>query len=209
MSANPAAQARRYVDLATAVLARPPSCGHTRLVAVDGPGGSGKSTFAARFATALGGAAVVHTDDFASWDEQFTWWPRLLTQVIEPIRAGSPARYQRFDWVTREFAEWHDLAARDVVVIEGVGAARLEFAPDLALIIWIDTPADLRLRRGIERDGEAMRDFWTRWIEGETRHFAEHGTRGRADLVVSGEPHLTHDPETEFVALTGVAGSPS
>ncbi len=43
------------------------------LVAVDGPGGAGKSTFAERLSLALGGAPVVPTDDFASADAPLGW----------------------------------------------------------------------------------------------------------------------------------------
>jgi len=205
MSASRNSGVQRYSDLAAAVLALPPSCGQTRLVAVDGPGGSGKSTFARRLSAALGDAPVIHTDDFASWDNQFEWWPRLIEQVIAPLRRSATGRYQRYDWVTRAFSEWHDVAPAPAVVLEGVGAARREFDDDVALTVWIDTPADLRLRRGIERDGEAMRGFWNQWIVGETRHYAEHDTRRRANLIVSGDPHIAHDPEAEFVTLTATA----
>src|SRR5207248_7862739 len=39
----------------------------TKIVAVDGHGGAGKTTLAARLANALG-CEVIQTDDFASWD---------------------------------------------------------------------------------------------------------------------------------------------
>ena len=55
-------QVQTFRSLAESILALP---GGVRLVAVDGYGGAGKSTFADRLAAALGGAAVVHTDDFA------------------------------------------------------------------------------------------------------------------------------------------------
>jgi hypothetical protein len=44
--------------------------GPIRLVAVDGPGGAGKSTFARALSEAAGGAPVIHTDDFAADDER-------------------------------------------------------------------------------------------------------------------------------------------
>lgn len=49
-------------ELADRVRAAPARAGGTRVVAVDGPAGSGKSTFAARLSAALG-APVVHLDD--------------------------------------------------------------------------------------------------------------------------------------------------
>jgi uridine kinase len=195
----------RFVDLATAICRRPPSCGLTRVIAVDGPGGAGKTTFAARLRDGFGQdhvAPVVHTDDFASWDNQFDWAPLLREQVIEPIRRGEPGRYQRYDWVERRFAEWHEVPVADVVIIEGVGAAQRLFADALAMAVWIETPPDVRLARGIARDGEELRAFWQQWIVGEQAHFAADGTRDRADLVVIGDPAAPHRAETEYLALS-------
>src|SRR5205085_5813827 len=53
-----------FPALADRLLAEPPLLGATRLVCVDGPAGSGKTTFADRLTEALGGAAaLVHMDD--------------------------------------------------------------------------------------------------------------------------------------------------
>ena len=203
-AADPATVAiERFVDLAAQVRALPASCGPVRLVAIDGPGGAGKSTFAARLASALGGVPVVHTDDFASWDDEFSWYPRLRAQLIEPLASGRPGRFQRYDWATRELAEWHDVPLGPVLVLEGVGAARREITDELALAVWIETPPDLRLARGIERDGEELRDFWLHWIEGERRHFAADRTRERAELVVLGGCGVPHDRDTEYGRLRG------
>jgi uridine kinase len=192
----------RFDQLAARIMALPPSAGAVRLVAIDGPAGSGKSTFADRLAAAFGDAPVIHTDDFASWDNQFDWFPRLLSQVIEPIAAGRAGRYRRYDWVARELADWHDVPLVPVVIIEGVGAARREIAAALSFTVWIETPTKLRLARGLERDGDHMRDFWNQWIAGEVGHYATDRTRDRADLIVDGNPSVAHDPDTEFVALS-------
>src|SRR6476661_8671860 len=79
-------QVQTFRSLAGSILARP---GGVRLVAVDGYGGAGKSTFAARLAAALGGAAVVHTDDFATGASGVEWWPRLEREVIVPLSAAA------------------------------------------------------------------------------------------------------------------------
>lgn len=194
-----------FVDLATSIMVMPPRCGSVRLVAVDGPGGSGKSTFARRLSAAAHGAPVIHTDDFASWENEFDWWPRFIEQVIAPLRGGHPARYQQYDWVGRRLAEWQDVAPEPVVIVEGVGAARQEFADALVLAIWVETPADLRLARGIARDGEELRGFWEQWIVGEERHYTADHTRDRANLIVCGNPSIRHDAESEFVALASQA----
>ncbi len=196
----------RFAGLAASILTLPPSCGAVRLVAIDGPGGAGKSTFATRLAATFGEAhavhaQVVHTDDFAGWDNQFDWFPRLIAQLVEPLASGRPGRYQRYDWVKRQLAEWHDVPIAPVVIIEGVGSARRQITEALAFTVWVQTPADLRLARGLERDGEDMLGFWQQWIAGENTHFALDDTRDRANLMVDGNPSIPHDPDIEFVRL--------
>jgi uridine kinase len=159
----------------------------TRIVAIDGYGGAGKSTLARKLAAALDEAPIVPTDDFAGWDNQFEWWPRLLEQVIAPLARGLSARYQRFDWTTRQLAEWIALPRRPAtVIIEGVAAMRREFDPYLAYRIWVDTPPEVRSRRGLERDGEAMRSQWDRWMTAEAAHVARDRPIDRADVMVRG-----------------------
>ena len=160
--------------------------GPVRLVAIDGPGGSGKSTFAARLAAAADGAPVVHTDDFASAENPINWWPRLLTEVIEPLVGGQLVRYQRYDWPTESLAEWHAVIPSPIVIIEGVSAARREWARHLSFIIWIETPREVRLHRAVERDGEQALDDWEIWMGEEDAHFARDPTRKRADVIVDG-----------------------
>ena len=64
----------------------------TRIIAVDGPGGAGKSTLAGWLGRELL-APIIHTDDFASWNHPVDWWPGFLEQVLKPIAAGDPVRY--------------------------------------------------------------------------------------------------------------------
>ncbi|MGH8970505.1 MAG: uridine kinase family protein [Actinomycetes bacterium] len=175
-------------ELAARVLAAPPALGAVRLVVVDGPAGSGKSTLAGRVAAALGGAQVVHMDDlYEGWSglDQAVW-RRLLAWVLEPLAAGRAGRYRRYDWPAGRFAEWHQVPVADALVVEGVGAAAAPVDRYAALRVWVEAPADVRLARGIARDGEAMRDEWLRWTARETVHFERDGTRGRADVVLSG-----------------------
>jgi uridine kinase len=174
-----------------------------RLVGVDGCGGAGKTTFAARLANAAGGAPVVHTDDFASHDDALGWWPRFREQVVEPLLAGETARFRPYDWVARRTGDVEmTVPAADLVVFEGVGAIRRAWRDVLALSIWVDCPRDLRLRRGIERDGEALRGFWQWWMAAEDRYVEAEQPQRSADVVVDGAPTLPHDPQVEYVELS-------
>ncbi len=188
----------RFDALVAEVLSCP---GPVRLVAVDGPGGAGKSTFAARLARHAGDVAVVHTDDFASWVEPLEWWPRLLAQVIDPLVAGDEGRFQRYDWAEARLAEWVTVPRRPIVIIEGVSSGRREWREHLAYCVFVTSPEQIRLQRGLERDGAQMLDQWRSWMAAEDRHFAEDGVADRADLIVDGAPVLDHDPEEEIDVL--------
>lgn len=174
--------------LAARVRQSRPRLGDVRLIVVDGPAGSGKTTFAARLASVLGNAPVVHMDDlYEGWDGLHArLWQRLESQLLGPLRNGRPARYQAFDWAAGRFAQWVEVPPATALVLEGVGAAALPVDSSAVLRVWVEAPEELRLARGLARDGEALRDEWVRWTALEAAHFAADDTRGRADLVVDG-----------------------
>ena len=158
-----------------------------RLIGIDGCGGAGKTTLAKRLSTALGDAPVIHTDDFASHDEPLEWWPRMLHDVIEPLLRGEAASYRPYDWVNRELAaDTITVEPSEHILIEGVGATRKAWRDRLALRIWVDCPRDIRLARGIERDGEELRDFWLEWMKAEDDYVATEQPRRYADVIVDG-----------------------
>ncbi|HWL89396.1 MAG TPA: hypothetical protein VNO21_26510, partial [Polyangiaceae bacterium] len=125
-------------------------------------------------------------DDFAAWDNPIDWWPRLEQQVLLPLGQGAAGRYQRYDWERRELAEWHDVVADGVVILEGVSSARAAVRGRLSLAIWVETPRELRLTRGLERDGDGALPLWNEWMAAEDAHFAADETRDHVDLVLPG-----------------------
>lgn len=156
-----------------------------RVIAIDGPGGAGKSTLAAQVAQALD-AQVICTDDFASWEQPLEWWLRLIEQVLRPLSRNQAGRYQRSDWDTRRPGDWYDVPVAAFLVLEGVSASRAAFAAYLALRVWVSTPRHVRLRRGLERDGQDALGLWQEWMAREDDYIASEHPEERADLVVSG-----------------------
>jgi uridine kinase len=158
----------------------------TKIVAVDGLGGAGKSTLAEIVADALGRAPIIHTDDFASWDNPLSWWPRLVDQVLKPLSVNQPAHYQRYDWDAKSMAEWHDVEPGEYLIIEGVSSSRTAFRPYLAFSIWVETPRKERLRRGLERDGQDALELWNGWMAQEDDYAEREQPAKHADIVISG-----------------------
>jgi uridine kinase len=110
----------------------------------------------------------------------------VAREVVAPLRAGRPGRYRRYDWLRGEFAEEHVVEPVDVLVLEGVGSGGSAFADAVTTLVWVDAPPDLRLQRGLARDGEALRQEWLTWMADEARLHARERTRERADVLVDG-----------------------
>ncbi|WP_139978786.1 4-amino-4-deoxy-L-arabinose transferase [Nocardioides litoris] len=167
---------------------RPATLAGARLLCVDGPGGSGKTTLAAGVAAATG-APVVHMDDL------YDGWAGLegvdgqLGTLLRPLAQGRPGAYRRYDWHAHAFAETVALphpGPGGLVVVEGVGSGSPEVADLVTVLVWVEAPREVRLRRGLARDGEDLRAEWVAWQAREDAHHARHRTRARADLVVDG-----------------------
>lgn len=212
MTSPPAGVVESYRELAARVLARPARLGRTRLVAVDGPSGAGKTTFAGRLAEAIGMAGpgrhpvpVVHTDDLLDgWADQFSFWPRLDEWVLTPLRAGRPGRYRRYDWIRSEFdVTWIPVPPAPVVILEGVSSARAAIAAELSLAVFVTAPPKLRRERALARDGATLLPQLTRWWRGERRHFAADRTAERADLVVDGAASAVYDATGHYLRRVG------
>jgi len=86
----------------------------------------------------------------------------------------------------------------EIVILEGVSASREAFRPFLTYSIWIETPRDLRLRRGLDRDHrvrialglepdpEQASANWRQWMAAEDEYVARERPQAHADRVVSG-----------------------
>ncbi len=167
-------------------------------IAVDGHGGSGKSTIANYLSEKLN-IEVIHNDDFASWDNPRDWWKVIIKKVFRPIKNGDNLlNYTRSKW-------WENHNPKPVInqpvtpvmILEGVGSLRKEFEPHISYGIFVDTPAELFLSRGFERDrgldGKSdleIKSMWDGWYKDEQDFFSKYNPRRRADLIVRGDTEL-------------------
>ncbi|MGI8577707.1 MAG: AAA family ATPase [Nocardioidaceae bacterium] len=204
MSSGSSAATRppRWYDEQTApllhdlVLARRPTLAAGRLVAVDGPAGSGKTTLARQLAAELPGGPVgnrgrivtVHLDDlYEGWTGlNDTLESRVVDQLLTPLAQGGAATWQRYDWVDQEFDEWVTISPGvDVLILEGCGAGARAYAAYTSLLVWVEAPREVRIRRGVERDGIAVLPRWLAWMKLENSHFEENQTKARAAIRIT------------------------
>ncbi len=133
----------------------------TRLVCVDGPAGSGKTTFAGRLAAALGpdGDGACHMDDlYAGWTLTGAV-ARLAAGVLRPLAAGRPGalpplRLARPAGSSRRRRRCRPPACWSSRAAAAVPGRSTAWA---TLRIWVEAPADAaRCARGLARDGAEL-----------------------------------------------------
>jgi cytidylate kinase len=165
--------------------ARPPTLGTGRLICVDGPAGSGKTTLADEVA-GLADAPVVHMDDlFEGWDG-LPGIADQLESLLRPLAEGRPGSHRRWDWLGDRWAERVLVEPASALVLEGVGSGSRGHADLITVLAWIEVPYDLRMLRGLERGGIGVAENWRRWAVDEQELFARERTRERADVVLDG-----------------------
>ena len=53
--------------------------------------------------------------------------------------------------------------------------------------IWVECPYEIRLQRGVQRDGETMRERWTDvWMPEEDAYFHSQRPDRKADVIIDG-----------------------
>ncbi|MDD3477947.1 MAG: AAA family ATPase [Candidatus Izemoplasmatales bacterium] len=169
----------------------------TNLIAIGGYAASGKTTLASLLKDYLPNSIVIHTDDFYHPTHKRTYGdfeavnydlPRLLEQVILPFVEKRPIRYQRYDWVEDKLAEWIEITQCETLILEGVRALDVSIRPYIDYAIWVEAPYELRLKRGMERDGEHMRSLWVNeWMPSEEYYVASQHPEKYAHVCISGE----------------------
>jgi hypothetical protein len=180
--------AARVLELARA---SEPTLGRGRLICVDGPAGSGKTTLAAELSE-LSGAPVLHMDDmFEGWGGL----PRItgqLESLLRPLAAGRSGTYRRWDWPGNAWAETILVPPAPLLVLEGVGSGSATVAELVTVLAWVEVPYELRMERGLERGGVGVAENWRQWAIDEQELFAREHTRERADVLLDGRVGSLH-----------------
>lgn len=172
-----------------------PLVGKVKFIAIDGRGGSGKSTVARLLATELG-AEIIQTDDFASHENPLNWWPLVIERVFEPIAEGAASlSYPRSKWWPAHTPEpVEHQAVTSTMILEGVSALRREFRPYISVGVFVDTPREVCLQRGISRDlaydtgktKDEITKMWNEWAEAEDEYLRRDNPKEIADIVIDG-----------------------
>ncbi len=178
------------VAIADEARAKVPLCGATRVITIDGPAGSGKTTLASALAAELGECAVVHMDDlYEGWTQDLNrdLAERIQHWILTPLESGHDAQHLKYDWVQCAFTEIVPVPKAPYLILEGVGSGNLALREFVSLALWIESDPELLIERVVDRDGEQLRDEIMRWQEHESQFHALHQVKASAHLQLHGD----------------------
>jgi len=164
------------------------------LVLVDGKGGSGKTTFAVKFADVLN-ANIVTTDDVCWHADPIHWDCEMLNRIIHPWLNGADISYTPTGWIKKNREGFIQVDSNKALIIEGSGACRKTLRKFAAYSVWIDTDPDISRARVIQRDFaneengatlESVTEFIDWWDSVVDPFLAEEEAWKYTNVIVSG-----------------------
>lgn len=164
------------------------------LIAIEGFGGSGKTTLAEQLKGALQDAYIINIDDFIikakltepSWDKGAFDRVRLEQQVLTPATTGKDIAYQKLIWVTDTLSEPIAVPQVAYLIVEGISSYHPNIAKYYDYKIWVDTPIELAKERGHARDGSNENaQHWDLWTENDLKYQQKYHPEEQADFVIS------------------------
>ncbi len=171
--------------------------GETRVIAIDGPAASGKSTLAHMLQQILA-AGVVHMDDFFLPGDLRTperlseiggnvHYERFVEQVLPCLPGSKEFSYQVFDCSTMAMGDMRSVDRSEYRIVEGSYSHHPKFGNYADLRIFMEIDPELQKQRIIRRNGKALWEkFHKAWIPLENKYFVNFAIKESADLVITG-----------------------
>ena len=180
------------LDIQNFLATHQPKNGRFFTVAIDGRGGSGKTSFAELLKAKLPDFVILNGDDyFEPIKDPIVWGEfndkRFVAEVIESLKTGNKLTYRPYDW----HADPH-ITEQKIEVTKGFCLERCYsflFGLDWDLKIWVETPKEVCLERGIARElmpREKVIPAWKVWQAKEDEYIHGFRPQEKADVVIDG-----------------------
>ncbi len=158
------------------------------ILAIDGYGGSGKSTLSKEIQSEFSNSVIIPFDDFATSTNGAQDRKRFLEQVLIPLKDEKVANYQQFNWIEEKLGNWKAVEPEGVIILEGTSLLGEDFNSYYDLRIWVDCPHEVASKRGMDRDkneyqvnnDKKWNDIWIK----EEQEYAKTEPWNKADILI-------------------------
>jgi len=177
-------------------------CGGTKLITIDGPAGSGKTTLAISFSKLFNDCPVIHMDEiYEGWQSALTTKTSqdLVNWIINPLFEQSVIVFNKYDWALGKRLGQVVINYPKVLIIEGVGSSVIEVSKYACLKLWIEVSPEIGINRVLDRDGQDIQAQMESWQTQERNYFIENKTKENSDIWIDGDPVVGIDTSSQFV----------
>ena len=177
-------------------------CGQTKIIVIDGPAGSGKTTLAKSLSGLLEYCPIIHMDEiYEGWENALSpkTFKDLVEWIINPLLENNSIEYIKYDWNLEQRIEKVVINNSKVVTIEGVGSSSFEISKHASLKLWIEVNKETGINRVLTRDGLQIQEQMKTWQSQESKFFIENNSKENSDIWIDGDPVVKIDTSSQFV----------
>jgi uridine kinase len=177
-------------------------CGQTKIIVIDGPAGSGKTTLAKSLSGLLENCPIIHMDEiYDGWENALS--PKtsqdLVEWIINPLLESRSIEFVKYDWYLEKRIEKVVINLPKVLIIEGVGSSSFEISKHASLKLWIEVNKETGINRVLTRDGQQIQEQMKKWQTRESKFFIENNSKENSDVWIDGDPVVKIDTSSQFV----------
>jgi uridine kinase len=177
-------------------------CGQTKIIVIDGPAGSGKTTLAKSLSGLLEYCPIIHMDEiYDGWENALS--PKtsqdLVEWIINPLLESRSIEFVKYDWYLEKRIEKVVINLPKVLIIEGVGSSSFEISKHASLKLWIEVNKETGINRVLTRDGQQIQEQMKKWQSQESKFFIENNSKENSDIWIDGDPVVKIDTSSQFV----------
>jgi uridine kinase len=177
-------------------------CGRTKIVVIDGPAGSGKTTLAKSLSRLFEKCPIIHMDEiYEGWENALLKKTSndLTDWIINPLLESKTIEFIKYDWNLEKRIEKVVINLPNVLIIEGVGSSSFEISQHACLKLWIEVNKDTGINRVLTRDGQQIQEQMKKWQSQESKFFIENNSKENSDIWIDGDPVVKIDTSSQFV----------
>ena len=195
-------QVRNLSELVDKVNESSKKCGQTKIIVIDGPAGSGKTTLAKSLSGLLENCPIIHMDEiYDGWENALS--PKtsqdLVEWIINPLLESRSIEFVKYDWYLEKRIEKVVINLPKVLIIEGVGSSSFEISKHASLKLWIEVNKETGINRVLTRDGQQIQELMKKWQSQESKFFIENNSKENSDIWIDGDPVVKIDTSSQFV----------